>query len=91
MGEPMVESDLVIHFLNSLPESWESLANSLVYRSVMPSFSEISRMMLQEELRHEIKGLKVHESLSSKIHKPREKGSEKESEKEKEKRSSSSN
>jgi hypothetical protein len=81
MGEPMAESDLVTHLLNLLPESWDSLASSLVYCSIMPSFSNIFGMMLQEELRREIKGLKVHESLSSKLHRTKEKDSEKDKEK----------
>jgi hypothetical protein len=61
IGEVVSDTDLVTMVLNSLPESWDGLASSLVYRAQIPTFTEVSGLMLQEELRREIKGLKKAE------------------------------
>jgi hypothetical protein len=53
----VADSELIIQILSTLPNSWEVLTSNFMYRTAMPSFTELTTMMLQEELCREIKGI----------------------------------
>jgi transposase InsO family protein len=57
IGEVIADSDLIALVLSSLPDSWDAVASTIIYRSVAPTFSELSGLMMQEELRRETKGM----------------------------------
>jgi hypothetical protein len=62
----VANSELIIQILSTLPDSWEVFANNLMYRIIVPSFTKLTTMMLQEELRREIKTTQKveHEGLN---------------------------
>ncbi len=55
----VVNSELIIQILSTLPNNWEVLTNCLMYQIVlMPSFTtKLTTMMLQEELCYKIKDI----------------------------------
>jgi hypothetical protein len=55
IGVIVVDSELIIQILSTLPNSWEVLTNNLMYRTTMPSFIKSIAMMFQEKLCYEIK------------------------------------
>jgi hypothetical protein len=64
----VVDNELIIqiYYLSTFWDSWEVLASSFMYKTTMPSFTELTTTMLEEELCCEIKGTwKVeHEGLN---------------------------
>jgi hypothetical protein len=62
----MANSELITQILSTLLDSWEVFASNLMYRTTMPSFIKLIAIMLQEELRHEIKKTRKveHEGLN---------------------------
>ncbi len=62
----MVNSELIIQILSTLPNNWELFTNCLMYQIIlMHPFTKLTTMMLQEELCYELKDIhKVeHEGL----------------------------
>jgi hypothetical protein len=57
IGELIPDSDLIALVLSALPDSWDAVASTIIYRSTAPTFAELSGLMLQEELRRETKGM----------------------------------
>jgi hypothetical protein len=55
IGVIVANNALIIQILSTLPNSWEVLASSLMYRTTMSSFIKLTTMILQEELCTEIK------------------------------------
>ncbi len=63
----VVNNELIIQFLSTLPNNREVFTNCLMYQIVlMPSLTKLTTMMLQEKLCYEIKDIhKVeHEGLN---------------------------
>jgi hypothetical protein len=63
----MVNNELIIQILSTLPNNQEVFTNCLMYQIVlMPSFAKLTTMMLSQELCYEIKDIhKVeHEGLN---------------------------
>ncbi len=60
------ESELITQILSTLPNSWDVLAGSLMYRTTMPSFTKLTTIMFHEELHREIKRTQKveHEGLN---------------------------
>jgi hypothetical protein len=66
IGVIVANSELITQILSTLRDSLEVCTSGLMYRTTMPSFTKLTAMMLQEELRHEIKRTRKveHEGLN---------------------------
>lgn len=58
IGEETRDSEIVENVLMALPDSYEGLVNTLMYRPSLPSVSELTVILLQDDLRREIGGTK---------------------------------
>ena len=65
VGEFIDDAELVEHTLMTLPDSFKGLVNSVMYRTALPSFTELTVILLQDDLTHELKGSNraVHKAL----------------------------
>lgn len=54
IGEKITASELVEHVLMALPESYQGLVNTVMYQSALPTPSELTVILLQDDLRREI-------------------------------------
>lgn len=57
-GETVSDEEIVEHVLMALPESYEGLINTLTYRTALPTVAELTVILLQDEIRREIRGHK---------------------------------
>lgn len=57
-GEIIADEEIVGHVLMALLESYEGLINTLTYQPVLPSVAELTAILLQDEIRREIRGNK---------------------------------
>lgn len=57
-GEIIADEEVVEHVLMALPESYEGLVNTITYRPTLPSVAELTVILLQDEIRREIRGQK---------------------------------
>jgi hypothetical protein len=56
IGEMVPKKDIVEQILNSLPKNMESLSNILLYRSKLPTFNDLIRILLHDEAKKELRG-----------------------------------
>jgi transposase InsO family protein len=66
IGVIIPNGELMTNILANLPESYESLSSHLIYRENLPTFSEFSALLLQEEVRRDLKDTRkiTHEALT---------------------------
>lgn len=55
IGETLTDDEVVEYALMALPESFESLVNTLMYRPALPSITELTAILMQEDIRHEVR------------------------------------
>jgi hypothetical protein len=56
VGERITDAEVVEHVLMALPESYEGLVNTLMYRPALPTVAELTSILMQDNLCREIKG-----------------------------------
>ncbi|OAE23717.1 hypothetical protein AXG93_2253s1290 [Marchantia polymorpha subsp. ruderalis] len=61
-GETIADEEIVEHDLIALPESYEGLVNTIMYRPTFPRVAELTDILLQDEIQREIKGKKQSDS-----------------------------
>lgn len=56
LGEVIEDAILVEHVLTALPDSFEVIVYTLTHRQTIPTFAELTLILLQEDTRREMKG-----------------------------------
>lgn len=56
VGVRIIDAEVVEHVLMALRESYEGLVNTLMYRPALPTVVELTGILMQDDLRREIKG-----------------------------------
>lgn len=57
-GEVVDNRELVEHTLLALPASYEGLVNTIMYRKRLPSFADITVLLMEEDLRRDLRNPK---------------------------------
>lgn len=55
IGEKIPDDEIAEHMLTALPELYEPLVSSVAYRTEMPTLSELTSLLLNEEIRREVR------------------------------------
>lgn len=65
IGETISDPDIVEHVLMALPENYLGLVDTVMYRSTLPSFNDLTVLLFQDDLRREIRSNRRsdHEAL----------------------------
>ena len=58
IGEKIPDEEIAEHMLTALPELYEPLVSSVAYRTEMPTLSELIALLLNEEVRREVRNSK---------------------------------
>lgn len=58
VGETITDDEIVEHVLMALPETFEGLVNTLMYRPVLPSVAELTMILMQDDIRRELRSHK---------------------------------
>lgn len=55
LGEIITDNEIVEHVLMVLPESYEVLVNTLMYRSTLPTVAELIVIFMQDDICRELR------------------------------------
>ncbi|OAE32015.1 hypothetical protein AXG93_2772s1250 [Marchantia polymorpha subsp. ruderalis] len=55
IGLTVTDAEIVEHVLMALPESYEGLVNTLMYRPALPTASELTVILMQDDIRRELR------------------------------------
>lgn len=58
IGQAVTDAEVVEHVLMALPESYEGLVNTLMYRPALPTVAELTVVLMQDDIRRELKSSK---------------------------------
>lgn len=58
VGEIISDNQIVEHVLMALPESYEGLVNTLMYRPALPTVAELTVILMQDDIRRELRSQK---------------------------------